>query len=131
MVDSVITILKQQMEVKEGFGVGLNEDQKRFLYPLVVNVIKSEKFGGVSSTKEEHYTQRAFHVGRAMNGKFGGIWSCICGEITNDQLDFSFSLSAVRFQSVIVLRKHFFYVGQIYDPLAPLLNNQKSEWNLN
>jgi hypothetical protein len=118
------------MEVREGFGLGLSDEQKRFFYSLAISTLKNDKFGSISSTHEEDYTQRSFHVGRSMNDKFGGVWSCISGEISNNQLDFSFSLSAVRFQSVIIEKKHFFYVGQIYDPLAPLLSNKKSEWNL-
>lgn len=118
------------MEVKEGFGVGLNQEQKSFLYSLITDTIKNEAYGGPTSTQEEDYTKRAFHIGRTMNVKYRGIWSCICGEVTKDQLDFSFSLSAIRFQSVTVEKKHFFYVGQIYDPLAPLINSEISEWNL-
>ncbi|KAL0485553.1 dynein light chain [Acrasis kona] len=117
------------MEVREGFGVGLSQDQKKYMYNLIRETLINKSYGGVDSTKEEHYTQRAFHIGRTFNNHYGGVWSCICGEIINDNLDFSFSLSAVRFQSVVVHKKHFFYVGQIYDPLAAI-SNTDSEWNL-
>ena len=114
------------------------------------DVVVAERNDG-DTYNEFSFTKLSFAVGRACNAEFGGKWSCICGEYNdprlNEQtqslegtaqkkvLEFSFSVSAVRFQSIIIDDRFFVYVGQIYDPVAPIRQlaqvSETSQWNLN
>mgnify|MGYP001065359541 CR=1 FL=1 len=119
------------------------------------DVVVAERNDG-DTYNEFSFTKLSFAVGKACNAEFGGKWSCICGEYNdprlNEQtqsssenegtapkkkkvLEFSFSVSAVRFQSIIIDDRFFVYVGQIYDPVAPIRQlaqvSETSQWNLN
>jgi len=136
------------MKLERANGLGFSTDQWNRLVQLIHScyqeIIVAEKIS-TEDCNEFLFTKLSFGIGRKCNEEFGGKWSCICGEYndprsqsTNSEeksvLEFSFSVSAVRFQSVIIDNRFFVYVGQIYDPVAPIRQlaqvSESNQWNL-
>lgn len=120
MATSDIKEEKIPLRIEKAQGIGMSFDQFSRLLPLIQS---SFSFIQPTESREYKYTQIAYAIGGKCNEEFGGKWVCICGHYNNEKeekLEFSFSVSAIRFQCFIVNREYFLYIGQIYDPLAPI-----------
>jgi hypothetical protein len=120
MVTSNMKEEKLPLRIEKAQGIGISPNQFNRLLPLIQSSFSSIQ---PTESREYKYTQIAFAIGSKCNEEFGGKWTCVCGHYNNEgeeKLEFSFSVSAIRFQCFIVNREYFLYIGQIYDPLAPI-----------
>jgi predicted HD phosphohydrolase len=122
------------MQVRQGANV--SNHQLSQLKHIVQDALNQQH----ESFTEYTYTLIAHDIGKRVTNALGGVWSCIVGkyfEEQSDKLEFSFHVSAVRYQCFLVKsghgdEQHFVYIGQIYDPLCAIraLHQSSSQWNM-
>eukprot|EP00698_Gefionella_okellyi_P007424 TRINITY_DN1810_c0_g1_i1.p2 TRINITY_DN1810_c0_g1~~TRINITY_DN1810_c0_g1_i1.p2 ORF type:complete len:206 (-),score=42.36 TRINITY_DN1810_c0_g1_i1:1110-1694(-) len=118
---------RMEPQFADGVSQGVTAPQKQQFFHMALNAV--DTIGGMEDQTEPVYTRRAFALGRALRTRFGGWWAVVCGKSsTMSEAQFSYAVRAVRHACFIVNEKHFFFIGQTLDPIAPVV--QTDEWNL-
>lgn len=117
--------MEETNAILQGEAHGLSDAQKALIYKLALNVV--QEVGGPENISEETYTARAFAMGRSLKDAFGGWWACVCA-LNSPSVGLSYAVRATKHACFVVHRRHFFFVAQTYDPLAPVV--ETDEWNL-